>query len=498
VLAVQDVVVPADGAALPVRLSYRPGEEGDFEFVLEVEPAEGEVNTVNNRLSQQIRVRDATQRVLLVQSYPSYEYRFLKDLLARAVRHASGGTERAIQLTSILQEADLENAREDATAQSVFPVRREDLFAYDVLVFGDVDPNFLSPSAMEHVVEFVTDHGGGAIFLAGPSFTPLAYRDTPLAKLLPVDVATATAPSDGEILTEPFVVRPTPLGLTTPFMQLGETAAETESTWQRLTGLTWLLAAPDVRPAARVLAVHPTRTGPQGEPLPVILLQFVGAGKVMLHATDETYRWSRFPGSQQSYSRYWLQTLRYLSRSQLGSSGESLEISTDRQQYQRGEVVRVRVRFADERQAPAEDDGVTVVIQQSGGRQHQITLRRDPIRRQLFEGAISDLPDGQYRLWPATPGSQATAASFSIAAPPGEQARLAMDSADLRRAAKASQGRFYTFRDASRILEDLPRGRRVSIESLPPQPLWNSSLLAAVFVILITTEWLLRKRCGML
>ena len=73
-----------------------------------------------------------------------------------------------------------------------------------------------------------------------------------------------------------------------------------------------------------------------------------------------------------------------------------------------------------------------------------------------------------------------------------------MDSADLRRAAKASQGRFYAFRDASRILEDLPHGRRVSIESLPPQPLWNSSLLAAAFVILITTEWLLRKRCGML
>ena len=182
VLAAQDVAVPADGASLPVRLSYRPREEGDFEYVLEVEPAEGEVNAVNNRLSQQIRVRDATQRVLLVQSYPSYEYRFLKDLLGRAVRHADGGTARAIQLTTVLQEADLENAREDAAAQSVFPVRREDLFAYDVLVFGDVNPNFLSPSAMEHVVEFVTDRGGGAIFLAGPSFTPLAYRDTPLAK----------------------------------------------------------------------------------------------------------------------------------------------------------------------------------------------------------------------------------------------------------------------------------------------------------------------------
>ncbi len=83
-------------------------------------------------------------------------------------------------------------------------------------------------------------------------------------------------------------------------------------------------------------------------------------------------------------------------------------------------------------------------------------------------------------------------------APPGEMARLQMDAADLQAAADISDGRFYTFDQADQLLQDLPPGHQVRIDSLPPPPIWNSPLAALLFVILITTEWLLRKRAGML
>jgi hypothetical protein len=73
-----------------------------------------------------------------------------------------------------------------------------------------------------------------------------------------------------------------------------------------------------------------------------------------------------------------------------------------------------------------------------------------------------------------------------------------MDAADLRSAAKTSQGKLYTIETARTLLEDLPRGRQVRIESLPPTPIWNLPLWAALFVVLIATEWLLRKRVGLL
>ena len=73
-----------------------------------------------------------------------------------------------------------------------------------------------------------------------------------------------------------------------------------------------------------------------------------------------------------------------------------------------------------------------------------------------------------------------------------------MDAAELKSAAKLSAGKFYTFATANTLLDELPPGRQVRIESLPPQPLWNSPLLAGVFVLLLVVEWLARKKAGML
>ena len=73
-----------------------------------------------------------------------------------------------------------------------------------------------------------------------------------------------------------------------------------------------------------------------------------------------------------------------------------------------------------------------------------------------------------------------------------------MDAPELREAAKVSVGKFYRFHEAGNLLRDLPRGRQVRIESLPPKPIWNAPILAGLFVSLIGIEWLLRKRLGML
>ena len=72
-----------------------------------------------------------------------------------------------------------------------------------------------------------------------------------------------------------------------------------------------------------------------------------------------------------------------------------------------------------------------------------------------------------------------------------------MDAAEMRHAAEMTGGQFYTFADAGRLLDDLPAGRPVPIESLPPLPLWNRWPVLAVFLGLLIAEWILRKRKGM-
>jgi hypothetical protein len=498
-LAEENMIIDKAGAPQPLRLSHRADQAGEFEYVVEVVPREGEANVENNRLTRKIVIRDENVRVLLVQAYPSFEFRFLKQVLLRELNRDQSSDGKAAGFRTVLQEADLEYGESDKTAERTFPVSREELFQYDVLIFGDVNPSLLSPASMNNIYEFVTVRGGGLIFIAGPRYTPLAYRDTPIAHLLPMNLDTVTVPDVNATISDSFRPRLTPLGQASPMMQLADAATANERVWsQQLAPLRWMLSAPDLRPGVRVLAEHPTLRTDRGVALPVITLHFIGAGKVIFHATDETYRW-RLRVGDVYFARYWVQTIRYLSRSKLLSGDRTMEMTTDREQYRHTDEIVLRARYLDDRLAPAADDGVMVVIEADTGQRRQVTLHRHAAGRGLFEGSAGSLPEGRYRAWIAAPMARSapTLAQFTVVAPAGELAQVQLDAAELREAAKISLGRYYTSATAGKLLSDLPPGREVRIEALPARPIWNAPIVASVFVALIAVEWLIRKRAGL-
>ncbi|HZZ72550.1 MAG TPA: VWA domain-containing protein, partial [Pirellulales bacterium] len=488
VLARKTVLAGPDGQPSKVRLPYRPTQVGDFEYVVEVVPLADEANPDNNQLRRQVSVRKERVRVLLVQAYPSYEFRFLKHLLER--------DKNSIEVNVVLQDADVEFAEIDKSALRAFPPRREDLFAYDVVIFGDVNLAYLSASAQQNLVDFVKEKGGGVVFIAGPKYDPATYRDSPLAALFPVELD-SVKPIAAEI-KQGYHAVPTELGLASPQLQLGDSLAETAQIWHKLPELYGLCEAPHVKPGAHVLAEHPALTGDEGQKLPIIVMQYVGAGKVIFHATDDTYRW-RYRVGDVFFARYWMQTIRYLSRSKLLGKDRSAELVVDRREYQRGESVQLRVRFVDERLAPPQDDGVSVMVEQQGRQTRRLTLHRDANNRGVFEGLLSQPSEGTFHAWLATPTlpGAAPSADFMVVAPPGESERLQMDAGALRQAAAATKGRFYTIANANALSHELPEGRPIPIESLPPQPLWNRWQVLALFLMLIVAEWVGRKSQGM-
>src|SRR4029079_17952300 len=107
---------------------------------------------------------------------------------------------------------------------------------------------------------------------------------------------------------ESFRPQLTALGRLAPSMQLADKPAANERLWaEELTPLRWFAELPDPHAGVRVLAEHPTRRTIRGTALPIICLQFIGAGKVVFHATDETHRW-RFRVGDEYFSRYWIET----------------------------------------------------------------------------------------------------------------------------------------------------------------------------------------------
>ena len=119
-------------------------------------------------------------------------------------------------------------------------------------------------------------------------------------------------------------------------------ARESARIWQALPPVYWALAPVKLRPGAETLAVfRPTIDDPPVDfaNSPAIVRQFVGAGEVLLHLTDETWRW-RWRNDDRYFARYWGQAVRRLARGRIGRGAAN--VSTDRSAYDAGDAVQIR------------------------------------------------------------------------------------------------------------------------------------------------------------
>ena len=479
-----EVDAPPDGEARRVELVHRPTTTGERTFVLQVDPRPREIQTDNNRMERVVTVRKEKLRVLLVEGEPRYEFRYLKNYLER---------EETIDLRVVLLSSDPEYSDQDRSALPTVPAAKEELFTYDVVIVGDVDPGFLSQSQMLHLAEFVTDRGGGVLFIAGELYNPLAFRETPLQDLLPVELAEARNPTAVGIAVSSYRPELTLEGRSSPIYRFGDNDAMSAQVWQSLPELQWFFEAPRKKPGALVLAEHPTVVGSDGK-LPLSLYQFVGSGKTMFHAFDDTWRW-RFRAGDRTFGRFWVQAIRFLARSKLVGQRQG-EILTDRRRYERGQPIRIQVRFPNPALAPS-GGGVTVQYERNRLNPRKLTLSQVPGTRNVFEGAIPQAAEGDYEirlLPPPILDGPIPSASFRVEAPASELERVEMNEPELRRVAELTGGRFYTTTTADTLLADLPKPSKVPLDTDPPIPLWNTWPILVLFLTLITCEWILRKR----
>lgn len=479
------VKAPADNQPLRVEIGHRPRQTGEVVYTLEVDPKPRELQADNNRLERALNVRKEKLKVLLVDSEPRYEYRYLKNYLER---------EETIDLNVVLLSSDPEYSDQDRSALPTFPAAKDELFGYDVVLLGDADPGFLSVSQMQNLSEFVTEKGGGLLLMAGESFNPLSYRGTPLEMLLPIELTDARNPSAVGAPTAAFRPELTAEGRTNPIFRFGDDEAQSAQIWQALPELLWYMEAPRKKPAALVLAEHPSQSGTDGR-LPIFLYQFVGSGKVMFNAVDDTWRW-RFRVGDRYFGRFWIQTIRFLARSKLIGQRQA-EVQTDRRRYQRNQPVQVRVRFPNPAQAPAGGE-VVVQVERKGQGPRKLTLKASPTARNIFEGALPQAAaEGEYEvrlLPPPVLQGPIPRATFRVDAPASELERVQMNEPELVRTANISHGVFYTPVTVGGLLQQLPRPEKVPLDTDPPIPLWNTWPVLGLFLTVLTTEWLLRKR----
>lgn len=481
ILATRRIPIKDTAASRLVPFDYLVENPGHRRMVVEVPVQSDEIRADNNRRACHVQVAAGPIRVLLVEDCPRYEFRHIRHVLRR-----DGG----IELTTILAQADAEVVQADAHMEAFFPKSASALFAYDVVLLGDVDPQFLGRPAMRNLVEFVEDGAGGIIFICGPRFMPASFQQSALGILIPVslrDPALASSPDP----TTPSHVTPTALGRHTLFSSINPSATEAARRTHAMLPVYGAFSSAVAKSGALVLARldNHRHRGPH----PCFVMQYAGAGKVLLQAIDETWRW-RQDGHDDEGEFVWSRVIRVMARNRLGARSGPARLAVDRQEYRVGDPVRLTLEPGG---VTGRLESPTVRLIADQGIDRRLTLRRDPYQADRPVAIVRNLVEGDYEARIDTPlaGKPISSTRFTVRPPPGERQGVAVDLKMLRRTAQQTRGRFYRPAAARRLPSDLPEANRFSLAARVP--LWNQWWVMLLLIVLLGAEWLIRRQNGL-
>ncbi|MHC4695511.1 MAG: hypothetical protein ACYTFA_02085, partial [Planctomycetota bacterium] len=346
--ASQEVMLDPAEPATTVELLTKPTHSGSTRFRVEIPPIPGERTVDNNADHVEVAIIDDRLRVLYIDAYPRYEYRYLKNALLR---------EETMEVSVLLLEADEPFVQEGTYPIRRFPETPEELNRYDVVLFGDVDPRggWLTSAQMTMLLDFVGNEGGGFGLIAGERSAPRRFLGTPLEKLIPVRIDPEFLGHYDEPLSVGFRPRLTPEGLRSRLFGRQPSSESRPSgsghEFDSLPELYWFARTLGPKPGVTVLARHPTvqtpgdsLAGPQF--MPIIAVGRYGAGRIFFQATDDTWRWRRQTG-ELLHDTYWVQVARRLMRHDRVAQNRRFVIHTDRKTYDYGAPVHAQVEILD-------------------------------------------------------------------------------------------------------------------------------------------------------
>ena len=236
-------------------------------------PLAGEENVANNSVSRLLGVTDDKRRILYVEGEPRWEYKFIRraedDDKIVQVASMLRTTENKIYRQGISDPKELENG---------FPVRPEDLFAYQGIILGSVEAGYFTPLQQELLREFVDRRGGGLLFLGGRfSLGDGGWGGSSLVDLLP----TILPNSRSTFHRDPATAELTAAGSDSPITRLMDDPAKNVDRWKKLTYLMDYQDAGTPKPGATVLA----QMNAGGRKLPLLVTQNYGRGRTAVMAT---------------------------------------------------------------------------------------------------------------------------------------------------------------------------------------------------------------------
>ena len=482
---------------------------GSTPLTVSVEPLADDARPDNDKKTAVIRVADDKARVLLVDGEARWEFQYLRNALARDPRVAVDAV--------VFRQPTLPSSG-DPGYSIALPARPDSpepdpLGRYDLIVVGDVDPADLPPEAWRRLDAYVAERGGTLAILPGPRFWPTLAGEGSRA-LLPVldphPLAVDLSSNDSNHPALPPGVRlmPTPEALVAadawPMLQVGEGPDGPRATWEALPRLPWVVAG-KAKPSATTLASCP---GLEDE-VAAIAAQPYGLGKVLWVGTNATWRW-RFRVGDEVHHRFWGQVVRWAGSGMLAVGNRVVRHGPLKPRIGEGEGVRLQARIAEDAAGIPPDLLMAARVfrrDSSAEAVAVVPLRAVPGQPRVFEGVAPGLLQGAYVVRLDAP--QLAAISRSQGAGPipeapleviprdtPERVELAAAREPLERLALATGGKVFRDFEAAQLPAYL-KAKTKPVERTEEIPLWDHPGTLILFFLILTAEWVLRKRAGL-
>lgn len=548
VLAHVPIVLPEGLTSFPISFES-DNEDHRIAALIDVQP--GEVSSSNNMFTADLAIDHTKIRVLYLEGATD---RFVTKRGAAGVPGLQIRGAYASLQDALMEDADIECTailpagaggdfsalvRADERSRGL-PETPSELFAYDALILSNVPREALSDQHLAWLEEWIGRRGGGLCMVGGPnSFSAGNWGATPVGKMLPVELSADGADwTDGLTSLQPVAGRSLH-----PIWHISSDENQNRAILKTMPDFLGHNRIGHPKSAAEVLA-GAASSAAGAESFPGIVVQPFGRGRSMAmstaitrrYATDFTQSWGG--NDARYYKKFWRNTIYWLTEnSSIGR--RRLLAETDKRLYRPGEPIAIQARTFDENAAATLDYRVAVSVEPRSA--SDVSSDDSPLRRPAVKmlpadeqarvpmlpwGEEFDLarnaPDKSYAaLLPIIDAKSApagvaltqglrieltayenntqvdsTALEVQILDDPSEQQNPLPDHDLLRRVAERSGGRVLKGADdLASMLAHLPRV--VGPTEVKRAPIWSRWWLLGLLLVLLTTEWVWRRRLGL-
>jgi hypothetical protein len=490
--------VPAGGGRLRAQFSHTAKESGRAIYQVKVEALEDELDEADNQQSSsvvKILSRERV-RVLLVAGAPTWEFRLVQKLLAR---------DKTIVVSCWLQTLDEERAQEGTRQITALPVTKEDLFWYDVIMLFDPNPQEFDQPWIELLKQFVGEHSGGLLFMAGPKHSGrflTGARTSEFQKLLPVSFGDVGAMEVASLLTtnqRAWPLKVVQSNSDHPIMRFYPDRQETLQRWETLPGIFWSFPSQGPKPTAQVLLEHsdPTLRSVEGS-RPLIVAGRYGSGHTLYLGMNGTWRWRRAGRQAEFFDKFWIQSVRYLVEGRALEGRRRGYVQTDRDRYEVGEKISITARLQDPTYNPLDVPRVDATLQVGNDTPETIPLLPIANQKGAYQATLTARKTGINTVRINIPSGEAEGSTvempFTVELPSVETSQVWLDKPLLKDLAELSGGKYYDVSQLKELAAAIPDKSETIEVREKPDPLWDVRGMLIGLVMLLGTEWFVRKQ----